>query len=421
MIALKLRNSLYKLTVLKLSVVIVNYNVRYFLEQCLCSVQKAISGLDAEIFVVDNHSTDGSREYLSGRFPKVHFRWNTDNLGFAKANNSVLAETRGEFILFLNPDTILPEDCFEQCFSVFIAHPDCGALGVRMVDGSGCFLKESKRSFPSPSTSFFKMIGLTKLFPTSRMFARYYAGHLPEHESSMVEVLAGAFMMLSRKALEKVQGFDEQFFMYGEDIDLSYRLIKSGFRNYYFPATTIIHFKGESTQKQDASYVKHFYGAMQLFVRKHYHEKKLLYFGMTVAIGLARQLANFRRKFTKDKPVKTSPSLLIVADQVYFNEMIQLVKFAQTPRTISGRVAIDREERHPANARLESLQAYLGKSPADEVLFCEGEMSFKSIIQYMQELKGKSDFLLHAEKSDSIVGSNDKTDKGIFIAKTAFV
>jgi GT2 family glycosyltransferase len=276
---------------LQLSVIIVNFNVKYFLEQCLYSVIKAASGMEAEIFVVDNNSTDGSKEYLSSRFPLVNFTWNNSNVGFAKANNQALATAKGEYILFLNPDTIVPEDCFTTCIEFFKAHDDAGALGIRMIDGSGKFLKESKRAFPSPLTSLYKLMGLSQLFPHSKVFARYHLGHLSQHENHEVDVLAGAFMMMPLAVLQKTGNFDETFFMYGEDVDLSYRVQKTGYKNYYFAEHTIIHFKGESTKKSSLNYVRFFYKAMSLFVKKHYKGSRAGVFNIAVQTAiLARAL-----------------------------------------------------------------------------------------------------------------------------------
>jgi GT2 family glycosyltransferase len=255
---------------MQLSVIIVNYNVKHFLEQCLCSVQKACSGLAAEVIVVDNNSTDNSLEYLTSRFESVQFIPNKENHGFAKACNQGWQKAKGDYVLFLNPDTIVPEDCFNKCISFFQSHPDAGGLGVKMLDGSGKFLKESKRAFPSPLTSLYKLFGLAKLFPRSGTFARYHLGHLDENKNNEVDVLAGAFMMIRREVLDKVGSFDETFFMYGEDIDLSYRIQQAGYKNYYFAGTSIIHFKGESTRKGSMNYVRMFYKAMSVFVKKHY-------------------------------------------------------------------------------------------------------------------------------------------------------
>jgi GT2 family glycosyltransferase len=259
-----------EILLLRLSVIIVNFNVKHFLEQCLYSVRKCSRGIEVETIVVDNNSTDGSITYLKPRFPEVHFIANDSNIGFAKACNMGLGIASGEFILFLNPDTILPEDCFERCIEFFKTHSDCGALGVQMVDGSGTFLKESKRSFPSPLTSLYKLFGLSLLFPKSKVFGRYHLGNLDRHQDHEVDVLAGAYLMVRKKLLDEVGSFDEDFFMYGEDVDLSYRIQKAGYKNYYFSGTTIIHFKGESTRRGSLNYVRMFYQAMSIFVRKHY-------------------------------------------------------------------------------------------------------------------------------------------------------
>lgn len=260
--------------------------MRHFLEQCLCSVQKAIQSISAEVWVVDNASADGSMEYLRDKFPWVNFEANAVNVGFAKANNQVLDRCSGKYILYLNPDTIVPEDCFEQCINFMEQHPEAGALGIRMLDGSGQFLPESKRAFPSPLTAFFKLTGLTALFPTSKIFAKYSLGYLPEHQNHEVDVLAGAFMLLRGTVAQSLKGFDDTFFMYGEDIDLSYRIIQSGYKNYYFSGSSIIHFKGESTKKGSLNYVRMFYQAMSIFVQKHYGGGKAAFFSSFIQLAI---------------------------------------------------------------------------------------------------------------------------------------
>ncbi len=271
---------------MRLSVIIVNYNVKYFLEQCLYSVQKACAGLEAEIIVVDNCSTDGSREFLEPAFPGVRFIWNSSNEGFAKANNQAIAVANGEYILFLNPDTLVPEDCFEKSIQFLRSQQKAGALGIKMIDGSGKFLKESKRAFPSPLTSLYKLSGLSVLFPRSKTFARYHLGHLSAEENHEVDVLAGAFMMMPRSVLKEIGNFDETFFMYGEDVDLSYRIQKAGYRNFYFAESSIIHFKGESTKRGSMNYVRMFYTAMSLFVKKHYSGSRARFFTFLVQVGI---------------------------------------------------------------------------------------------------------------------------------------
>ncbi len=255
---------------MKLSVIIVNYNVRYFLEQCIHSVYRAAGSIPLEVIVVDNQSTDGSVEMLRQKFPEVKLIANQHNPGFSIANNQGLAIAEGEYILFLNPDTLVAEDCFESSLNEMDAQPKVGALGVRMLDGSGRFLPESKRGLPTFRVAFFKMCGLHHIFPGSAFFNRYYMGQIAEMEAADVEVLCGAFMLMRKSLLDEIGGFDERFFMYGEDIDLSYRVNQAGFRVRYWPKTSIIHYKGESTKKGSLNYVKHFYNAMILFSEKHF-------------------------------------------------------------------------------------------------------------------------------------------------------
>ena len=269
-----------------LSVIIVNYNVKHFLELCLCSVQKAIAGIPAEIIVVDNCSADNSIDYLQPKFSAVQFISNKENLGFAKGCNTGLKVATGKYILFLNPDTLVPEDCFQKCISFLESHADAGALGIKMLDGKGKFLKESKRAFPSPMTSLYKLFGLSRLFPRSKVFSKYHLGHLNENENHEVDVLAGAFIMVKKEVLEKVGSFDEIFFMYGEDVDLSYRIQKEGYKNYYFAGSNIVHFKGESTRKGTMNYVRMFYNAMSIFVRKHYSGSRAGVFNLLIHIAI---------------------------------------------------------------------------------------------------------------------------------------
>lgn len=252
------------------SVIIVNYNVKYFLEQCLIAVGEALLHEPGEIIVFDNASADGSKEYLQSRFPSVTFIWSEENLGFGKANNHALKEAKGDVILFLNPDTIIGEQCLKRTAGFLRERKDIGAVGVKMVDGSGSYLRESKRAYPSVRTSFYKLCGLSGLFPKSPIFARYYLGHLDNTTTQEVDVLAGAFMMIKKDVLDHTGGFDEQFFMYGEDIDLSYRIQQAGYKNYYYADETIIHFKGESTRRGTLNYIRLFYSAMIIFVGKHY-------------------------------------------------------------------------------------------------------------------------------------------------------
>ena len=270
---------------MKLSIVIVNYNVKYFLEQCLHTAIKAASKLSSEIIVVDNDSVDGSCQMVEEKFPEVILIANKENVGFSKANNQAIRIAKGEYILLLNPDTVVEEDCFLKIVAFMDKTPDAGGLGVKMIDGKGRFLPESKRGLPTPEVAFWKMSGVSSLFPRSKRFGRYHLGYLDNDQIHEVEVLAGAFMLLRRETLRKVGLLDEDYFMYGEDIDLSYRITKGGYKNYYFPETTIIHYKGESTKKGSINYVKVFYNAMIIFAGKHFSKGNARQF--TILIKLA--------------------------------------------------------------------------------------------------------------------------------------
>lgn len=274
-----------------LSVIIVNYNVRYFLEQCLHSVQHAVDKLTeidckAEVFVVDNNSVDGSVSEVRLKFPHVKLIENRENVGFSKANNQAIKQSSGRHILLLNPDTVVEEDTFLKCIEFMDSHPDAGALGVKMIDGKGAFLPESKRALPTPAVSFYKMFGLATLFPNSKRFGKYHLGYLDYNKTHSVDVLAGAFMFIRKETLEKTGYLDETFFMYGEDIDLSYRITQAGYCNYYYPGTTIIHYKGESTKKGSLNYVKMFYQAMIIFAGKHFSSKKAKSFSLLINMAI---------------------------------------------------------------------------------------------------------------------------------------
>jgi len=261
---------------MKLSIVIVNYNVKYFLEQCLLSIQSSNVDFKIETIVVDNNSSDGSVDYLKPKFPWISFIENKDNPGFSKANNQAMRIAQGDYILILNPDTVLGENVLRDSCSFMDTNISAGAIGVKMINGYGEFLAESKRGLPTPWASFCKIFGLAKLFPESSFFGQYHLKYLDENAVHEVDILAGAFMLIRKSALDKTGLFDESFFMYGEDIDLSYRIIKAGFKNYYLPVK-IIHYKGESTKKGDMKYVKAFYLSMYIFFKKHFPNYGKLY------------------------------------------------------------------------------------------------------------------------------------------------
>ncbi|WP_127132633.1 glycosyltransferase family 2 protein [Pseudoflavitalea rhizosphaerae] len=372
---------------MRLSVIIVNYNVKYFLEQCLCSVMKAIAALGeaaAEVIVVDNQSTDGSVEYLRPKFPSVFFIENRGNSGFGRANNQAVQMSKGEFILFLNPDTIVEENSFTGCLAEMQRQPDLGAMGIRMVDGGGKYLPESKRGFPTPWVSFCKLSGLTKLFPASRMFARYYLGHLQEKESNEVDVLAGACMLVRRKAIELTGGFDERFFMYAEDIDLSFRIKKAGFRNFYFTGTTIIHFKGESTLK-DARYVRHFYEAMILYVRKHYK-----------GIGAWSYVQLLKAMIAIRSVLQSSPA---VPKGLSKDQSIAVTGDPDTVKRIVRGLGEQQVTNQPQQA--------------DVLICCEGaDFTFRELIGKIEELAPGKRAFVHGSGTECAVGSASKDRQG---------
>jgi N-acetylglucosaminyl-diphospho-decaprenol L-rhamnosyltransferase len=378
-----------------LSVVIVSYNVKFFLEQCLSSLKKAVEGNafpdgETEVFIVDNASTDGSLDFLVPLYPAFHFIQNKENAGFAKANNQVLSNCRGEFILFLNPDTILAEDSLESCISFFRSKPDAGALGVRMVDGAGNFLKESKRGFPSSRASFFKMSGLHRLFPHSKLFSSYYMGHLDEQVPQAVDILSGAFLMVKKNILDQTGGFDEQFFMYAEDIDLSYRIRQTGHLNYYLPLTSIIHFKGEST-KRNSRYLKMFYSAMALFIKKHFRgsRSRIQLIFLHTGIRFHQALTAMQLSFKKST-IKKTPGLRI------------FVKGDPPAREIWKQKLTDFH-----------IEVTEKEADAEEIIYCEGpQLSWKSIITEISKNKKRYTFKFHGRATHAAVGSASARSQG---------
>jgi len=268
--------------------------VEHFLEHCLKSVKKAIEKIETEIFVVDNNSVDSSVAMLKEKFPEVILIENKENVGFAKANNQAIRLAKGEYILLLNPDTVVKEDTFSKCLAFMDKTPNAGGLGVKMIDGQGRILKESKRGFPTPWVCFCKMTGLCSLFPNSKRYCGYYMGNLSYEQTHKVDILAGAYMLLRKTCLDKCGLLDEDFFMYGEDIDLSYRITLSGYDNYYFADTQIIHYKGESTKKGSLNYVYTFYNAMDIFAKKHLKTYSLSFL-LKMAIWSRASLAIIKR------------------------------------------------------------------------------------------------------------------------------
>ena len=381
-----------------LTVIIVNYRVKYFLEQCLCSVKKAMESIaenGVEVIVIDNNSSDGSLEYLRPRFPWVQFIGNQKNAGFGAANNQGLERAKGKNILFLNPDTIIAEDSFIKCISLLQSEDGAGACGVRMIDGSGKYLKESKRGFPSPWASFCKFSGLTGIFPHSKIFAQYYLGHLSEKQNNEVAILSGAFMMAKKEAISRTGGFDERFYMYAEDIDLSHRIRQQGFKNFYLASVSIIHFKGASTPR-DFRRLKLFYKAMSQFTDKHFkgYAGGLNLFLMKAAIGASAGLATLALWFQRKTP---------------------------RPGTAKARIYLtgDPGSIFSVSEILLSREKLLVKNPQDaqEIIFCEGPgFSFKKIIDFLPLNNRRARYRFHANNSNSIIGSGSgNTMEEVFI------
>lgn len=287
----------------KLSVIIVNYNVKHFIEQCLFSVLQASQNLSAEVFVVDNNSVDGSVALIKEKFPQVNLIENKENTGFSVANNQAIRRAKGEYVLLLNPDTVVQEDTFTKVISFMDSHPQAGGLGVKMLDGQGNFAPESKRGLPTPDVAFYKMFGFSKLFPKSKRFGKYHLSYLPENQINEIDVISGAFMLIRKSVLDKIGLLDETFFMYGEDIDLSYRITKAGYKNYYFPDTQIIHYKGESTKRGSVNYVLIFYRAMAIFAKKHFSASNAFWFNFLIHLAIVLKagmalIVRFLKAFT---------------------------------------------------------------------------------------------------------------------------
>ncbi len=362
---------------MQLSIVILNYNVRYFLEQCVRSVEKAIANLDAEIIVVDNASPDDSVAMLKSRFTNVKLIESKENSGFPKGNNIGVAEAKGKYICILNPDTVVAEDTFEKVLAFAESKQDLGIVGVKLVDGTGKFLPESKRGIPTPLVAFGKITGLSK--------NKYYAAHLSENETGKVDILVGAFMLMKRDLYLEVGGFDENCFMYSDDIDLSYTVLKTGKSNYYFHETTVIHYKGESTVK-DEMYMKRFREAMDFFYRKHFRVSFL--FDAFLKAG-AYFFSIFKKRQTSIK--KTSNRYALISDDENLKESI--------------RSATEKEV---------EIQAVIESPNSEfEIVFDANFLSFKQIILKMEKLKNSGATFKIAHPDDGfMIGSNSSNDRG---------
>ena len=359
---------------MKVSVIIVNYKVKYYLAQCLHSVLKAMDGIDGEIIVVDNDSQDDSIDYARELYPQVTFIENKENLGFSCANNIAIRQSKGEYVLLLNPDTIVNEHLLTDCITLLDAHPEVGATGVRMLNENGTFAPESRRGVPTPFTAFCKMVGLTSLFPKSRLFGRYYMKYLDEYAATPIDIISGACMFIRKSVLDECGLLDEDFFMYGEDIDLSYRMLKTGKQNYYLP-TRILHYKGESTHKNTFRYVYVFYEAMYIFFRKHYASYNwILSVPIRSAIYLKGGAEFFSRKLRGwlKKPM---------SDQEYLQTVRFLLKGSN--RTIEAMVEICEHNKLAYDVVENDTIQY------DYVVFDVDEFSYDQILEEL-ERKSKS-------------------------------
>lgn len=383
---------------MQLSVIILNYNVRYFLEQCVASVQEALTNIDSEIIVVDNHSSDDSCEMIKSRFPDVKLIKNNSNLGFPKGNNIGVAQAKGDYICILNPDTVVPEDTFEKILAFAEKQANLGIVGCKLIDGSGNFLPESKRGIPTPFVALTKIFGLYKLFPNWRFFNRYYAEHLSENETGEVEILVGAFMVMKRDLYNEMGGFDENCFMYSDDIDLSYMALKSGKSNYYFHETSVIHYKGESTVR-DGLYMKRFREAMQFFYNKHY--KNSVEFVFFIEIG-ALFFALIKKNHRNVKPIEVDDYILISEDENLKNKLEK-----QLNKKLIWETKLDSNAlfSHRNNSKKQT-----------EILLDNAFFSFKAIIFFLEIHKNQGfTFKIIPKNTPFMIGSNNSNDKGIVV------
>lgn len=375
---------------LKLSVIIVNYNVKYYLDQCIRSVLRAfvLMHTPAEIIVVDNHSADGSVDYLEKRYPQmlypmVRFVRSAHNLGFARANNIAIRQSRGEYVLLLNPDTIVGEDALKASVDFMDAHENAGAVGVRMLGAQGRRAMESRRGLPTPMVSFFKMLGFCNRWPHHRLFGKYYMGYLPWDEPCQIEVVSGAYCMLRRKALDEVGLLDEDFFMYGEDIDLSYRVLKGGYHNYYLPVD-ILHYKGESTQKSSFRYVHVFYEAMLIFFRKHYS-------GMTFLLSLPIKTAIYAKALMalvgmlSERMRKSLGFFAPSAEGAQHYVFVGSLEMQDACRDIARRLGLDAEF-HDSEVQEDKSEAIWSEKNDNVLVLDADSMSYADMLKRMNRL-----------------------------------
>jgi GT2 family glycosyltransferase len=372
---------------MQLSVIILNYNVRYFLELCVLSVQNAIQNIDAEIIVIDNNSQDDSCAMMKQRFPNVKLIENKQNSGFPKGNNTGVALAKGEYICILNPDTVVAEDTFAKVLAFAKNQKELGIVGVKLIDGTGNFLPESKRGIPTPWVAFTKIMGLYKLFP--KPFGKYYAQHLSENQTGKVDILVGAFMLMKRDLYNEIGGFDENCFMYSDDIDLSYKALKKGKSNYYFHETSVIHYKGESTVK-DGTYMKRFREAMNFFYKKHFRVSFLFSAFMETGIVFFSFVKMFQGK---PKPKSRPENYILVSDDEILRKKME--------KQFNQRVG------------LHKTVGLLIERTGTEIIFDQNYIDFKLIIQTLEMNKSCGfTFKILPKSADFIVGSNSSFDRG---------
>jgi GT2 family glycosyltransferase len=381
---------------MQLSVIILNYNVRYFLELCLLSLESALKNTDAEIIVVDNNSSDGSCEMMKSRFPNIKLIRNNQNVGFPKGNNIGVAQAKGDYICILNPDTVVAEDTFEKVLAFAKKQNNLGIIGVKLIDGTGNFLPESKRGIPTPWVAFTKIASLYKLFPKSNCFNKYYAQHLSENQTGKVEILVGAFMFLKKELYNEVGGFDENCFMYSDDIDLSYIVLQKGKTNYYFHETTVIHYKGESTIK-DGTYMKRFQEAMEFFYKKHF--KVSLLFSIFMKIGIV--FFSIIKRVQGREKIKSVPEnfLLLSASEELVKIIAQLVQ-----KKVDF---LDWKSEKEVNLSSNSMKK------GTQIIMDNEFVSFKECIKMHKRFKNKEiTFRIIPKNADFIIGSDSSNDRG---------
>lgn len=384
---------------MQLSVIILNYNVRYFLEQCVLSVQEALSGIDGEIIVVDNHSDDDSCVMMKNRFPEVCLIENKENSGFPKGNNIGVAQAKGKYICILNPDTVVAEDTFVKVLAFAEKQKNLGIVGCKLIDGTGNFLPESKRGIPTPWVAFTKIFGLYKIFPKQKLFNQYYAQHLCENQTGEVAILVGAFMLMERELYIETGGFDEDCFMYADDIDLSYSVLMKQRKNYYYHETSVVHYKGESTVK-DEKYMKRFQEAMEFFYQKHF--RKSLFFSVFIKIGI------FFFSFVKMFQGKPRP-ILLPEHYIFYSSNEN--KCNQLSLVLKNKISfLDFKKEKMVNSCLVS------EGKRVEVILDNQYISFKKCIEILETVKHKSvTFKILPKKANFIIGSNSKNERGEMI------